>query len=105
MWVVQIALRRPYTFVVLSFLIAIFGARAAAPEAAFTRLRPVLMTTLAMIIGTMPIAFALGGGGEQNAPLGRDVFGGLTVTTIATLFFVPTAFCVLHRHRQPVRQL
>ncbi len=69
----------------------------AALEAGFTRLRPVLMTALAMIIGMVPMAFALGEGGEQNAPLGRAVIGGLTVATIATLFFVPTVFCVLHR--------
>jgi len=52
----------------------------------------------------VPMAFALGEGGEQNAPLGRAVVGGLTVATIATLFFVPTVFCVLHRRRQPVGQ-
>ena len=75
----------------------------AALEAGFTRFRPVLMTALAMIIGMVPMAFALGEGGEQNAPLGRAVVGGLTVATIATLFFVPTVFCVLHRRRQPVR--
>ena len=69
----------------------------AALEAGFTRLRPVLMTALAMIIGMVPMAFALGEGGEQNAPLGRAVIGGLTVATIATLFFVPTVFSVLHR--------
>jgi CzcA family heavy metal efflux pump len=73
---------------------------AAALEAGFTRFRPVLMTALAMIIGMVPMAFALGEGGEQNAPLGRAVIGGLTVATIATLFFVPTVFSVLHR-RQP----
>ena len=71
----------------------------AALEAGFTRLRPVLMTALAMIIGMIPMAFALGEGGEQNAPLGRAVIGGLTIATIATLFFVPTVFSVLHRHR------
>jgi multidrug efflux pump subunit AcrB len=75
----------------------------AALEAGFTRFRPVLMTALAMIIGMMPMAFALGEGGEQNAPLGRAVVGGLAVATIATLFFVPTVFCVLHRRQQPVR--
>jgi multidrug efflux pump subunit AcrB len=69
----------------------------AALEAGFTRLRPVLMTALAMIIGMVPMAFALGEGGEQNAPLGRAVIGGLTVATLATLFFVPTVFSVLHR--------
>jgi multidrug efflux pump subunit AcrB len=68
----------------------------AALEAGFTRLRPVLMTALAMIIGMVPMAFALGEGGEQNAPLGRAVIGGLAVATIATLFFVPVVFSVLH---------
>jgi multidrug efflux pump subunit AcrB len=71
----------------------------AALEAGVTRLRPVLMTALAMIIGMVPMAFALGEGGEQNAPLGRAVIGGLAVATIATLFFVPTVFSVLHRRR------
>ena len=74
-------------------------AAAAALEAGFTRFRPVLMTALAMIIGMVPMAFALGEGGEQNAPLGRAVIGGLTVATVATLFFVPTVFNVLHRRR------
>jgi multidrug efflux pump subunit AcrB len=69
----------------------------AALEAGFTRLRPVMMTALAMIIGMVPMAFALGEGGEQNAPLGRAVIGGLMVATVATLFFVPTVFSVLHR--------
>ena len=69
----------------------------AALEAGFTRFRPVLMTALAMIIGMVPMALALGEGGEQNAPLGRAVIGGLTVATVATLFFVPTVFSVLHR--------
>ena len=64
-------------------------AAAAALEAGFTRFRPVLMTALAMIIGMLPMAFALGEGGEQNAPLGRAVIGGLLVATVATLFFVP----------------
>jgi multidrug efflux pump subunit AcrB len=59
------------------------------------------MTALAMIIGMLPMAFALGDGGEQNAPLGRAVIGGLLVATLATLFFVPTVFSVLHsRHRR-----
>ena len=72
---------------------------AAALEAGFTRFRPVLMTALAMIIGMLPMAFALGEGGEQNTPLGRAVIGGLLVATIATLFFVPTVFSLLHgRH-------
>jgi multidrug efflux pump subunit AcrB len=59
----------------------------------------VLMTALAMIIGMMPMAFALGEGGEQNAPLGRAVIGGLLVATFATLFFVPTVFSLLHSRR------
>jgi multidrug efflux pump subunit AcrB len=71
----------------------------AALEAGFTRFRPVLMTALAMIIGMLPMAFALGEGGEQNAPLGRAVIGGLLVATVATLFFVPTVFAVLHSGR------
>ena len=72
-------------------------AASAALEAGFTRFRPVLMTALAMIIGMVPMALALGEGGEQNAPLGRAVIGGLAVATIATLFFVPVVFSVLHR--------
>jgi multidrug efflux pump subunit AcrB len=77
------------------------NATEAALEAGFTRFRPVLMTALAMIIGMLPMAFALGEGGEQNAPLGRAVIGGLLVATVATLFFVPTVFSVLHaRHRR-----
>jgi multidrug efflux pump subunit AcrB len=73
----------------------------AALEAGFTRFRPVLMTALAMIIGMLPMAFALGEGGEQNAPLGRAVIGGLLVATLTTLFFVPTVFSALHRRRDP----
>jgi multidrug efflux pump subunit AcrB len=69
----------------------------AAWEAGTTRLRPVLMTALAMIIGMLPMALGLGEGGEQNAPLGRGVIGGLTLATIATLFFVPVVFSLLHR--------
>jgi multidrug efflux pump subunit AcrB len=75
-------------------------AAAAALEAGFTRFRPVLMTALAMIIGMLPMAFALGEGGEQNAPLGRAVIGGLLVATLATLFFVPIVFSVLHASRE-----
>ena len=66
-------------------------------EAATTRLRPVLMTALAMIIGMFPMALGIGEGGEQNAPLGRAVIGGLAVATFATLFFVPVMFRILHR--------
>ncbi len=72
----------------------------AAIEAGFTRFRPVLMTALAMIIGMVPMAFGLGEGGEQNAPLGRAVIGGLLLATAATLFFVPTFFSLLHRKSQ-----
>jgi len=71
----------------------------AALEAGFTRFRPVLMTACAMIIGMIPMAMGLGEGGEQNAPLGRAVIGGLIFATIATLFFVPTVFSMLHRKR------
>jgi multidrug efflux pump subunit AcrB len=69
---------------------------AAALEAGFTRFRPVLMTALAMIIGMFPMALALGEGGEQNAPLGRAVIGGLVFATIATLMFVPVVFSLVH---------
>ncbi len=72
----------------------------AAIEAGFTRFRPVLMTALAMIIGMIPMALGLGEGGEQNAPLGRAVIGGLTVATGSTLFFVPTVFAIMHGRRQ-----
>ena len=70
---------------------------AAAWEAGVSRLRPVLMTAVAMMIGMLPMALGLGEGGEQNAPLGRAVIGGLVVATIATLFFVPVVFSLLHR--------
>jgi CzcA family heavy metal efflux pump len=71
----------------------------AALEAGLVRFRPVLMTALAMIIGMAPMALGLGEGGEQNAPLGRAVIGGLICATIATLFFVPTVFSFVHRRR------
>jgi multidrug efflux pump subunit AcrB len=70
--------------------------REAALEAGFTRLRPVIMTALAMIIGMIPMALGLGESGEQNAPLGRAVIGGLIFATVATLFFVPTVFTIVH---------
>ena len=73
---------------------------AAALEAGFTRFRPVLMTAFAMIIGMVPMALGLGEGGEQNAPLGRAVIGGLMFATVATLFFVPTVFSFLHPNRK-----
>jgi multidrug efflux pump subunit AcrB len=69
----------------------------AAIEAGFTRFRPVLMTALAMIIGMIPMALGLGDGGEQNAPLGRAVIGGLLCATVATLIFVPAVFSLLHK--------
>ncbi|UBF27003.1 efflux RND transporter permease subunit [Kovacikia minuta CCNUW1] len=75
-------------------------ARQAASLAGFTRLRPVLMTALAMILGMVPMALGLGEGGEQNAPLGRAVIGGLTAATFATLFFVPVVYSKLRR-KQP----
>ena len=71
----------------------------AALDAGFVRIRPVLMTAAAMIIGMLPMALGLGEGGEQNAPLGRAVIGGLIVATLATLFFVPCVFSLLHGRR------
>jgi multidrug efflux pump subunit AcrB len=68
----------------------------AALEAGATRFRPVIMTALAMIIGMIPMALGLGDGGEQNAPLGRAVIGGLLCATVATLVFVPSVFALLH---------
>jgi len=77
------------------------SALAAALEAGQTRLRPVIMTATAMIIGMLPMSLGLGEGGEQNAPLGRAVIGGLLVATVCTLFFVPVVYSLLHR--QPPR--
>jgi multidrug efflux pump subunit AcrB len=74
-------------------------ARTAASQAGFTRFRPVVMTALAMIIGMIPMASGLGEGGEQNAPLGRAVIGGLIFATVATLLFVPTVFSIIHGRR------
>ena len=71
----------------------------AAYEAGATRIRPVLMTALAMIIGMIPMALGMGDGGEQNAPLGRAVIGGLLFATFSTLLFVPSVFALLHRKR------
>jgi multidrug efflux pump subunit AcrB len=65
--------------------------------AGLTRLRPVIMTALAMIIGMLPMSLGLGEGGEQNAPLGRAVIGGLSVATFATLLFVPVVYSMLRR--------
>lgn len=77
---------------------------AGALEAGVTRLRPVMMTALAMIIGMLPMALGLGDGGEQNAPLGRAVIGGLCFATVATLFFVPTMFKILHNKMTAIRE-
>jgi multidrug efflux pump subunit AcrB len=71
----------------------------AAAESGYVRIRPVLMTALAMIIGMAPMALGLGEGGEQNAPLGRAVIGGLVFATVATLFIVPVVFSLMHRRK------
>jgi multidrug efflux pump subunit AcrB len=76
------------------------NATRAAIEAGYTRMRPVIMTALAMIIGMLPMALGFGEGGEQNAPLGRAVIGGLTVATVATLFLVPVVFSIFHGRRE-----
>jgi multidrug efflux pump subunit AcrB len=77
----------------------------AAIESGATRLRPVLMTALAMTIGMVPMAMGLGEGGEQNAPLGRAVIGGLVVATVATLFFVPSIFGLVHKHARKAGEI
>jgi multidrug efflux pump subunit AcrB len=74
----------------------------AAIEAGFVRLRPVIMTALAMIIGMLPMALGFGEGGEQNAPLGRAVVGGLCFATVATLIFVPVVFSIINQRRGSV---
>ena len=80
-----------------------FGdATRAALEAGFVRLRPVLMTALAMMIGMVPMSLGMGEGGEQNAPLGRAVIGGLIFATVSTLFFVPVVFSIIHRNYRPL---
>jgi multidrug efflux pump subunit AcrB len=71
----------------------------AAVEAGYTRMRPVIMTALAMIIGMVPLAMGIGEGGEQNAPLGRAVIGGLFFATVATLLVVPVVFSIFHGRR------
>jgi CzcA family heavy metal efflux pump len=76
----------------------------AAVAAGYTRVRPVLMTALAMIIGMVPMALGFGEGGEQNAPLGRAVIGGLLFATAATLFFVPSVFAIFHGRREAKRE-
>jgi multidrug efflux pump subunit AcrB len=73
----------------------------AALAAGMTRLRPVLMTALAMMIGMLPMSLGLGEGGEQNAPLGRAVIGGLACATLTTLFFVPVMYAVLRKKPPP----
>ncbi|MGA8109046.1 MAG: efflux RND transporter permease subunit, partial [Acidobacteriaceae bacterium] len=73
-------------------------------NAGYVRFRPVLMTALAMIIGMVPMSLGLGSGGEQNAPLGRAVIGGLLFATVSTLFFVPTVFSAMHARRERRRQ-
>ena len=78
--------------------------REAAIEAGFVRIRPVIMTAMAMIIGMVPMAIGLGEGGEQNAPLGRAVIGGLIFATFATLFFVPCVFSIIHTFLEHRRQ-
>jgi len=79
-------------------------ARQAALEAGHTRIRPVIMTALAMIIGMVPMALGFGEGGEQNAPLGRAVIGGLLFATVATLFFVPSVFTMIHGRHEARQQ-
>jgi multidrug efflux pump subunit AcrB len=74
----------------------------AALEAGYSRFRPVIMTASAMIIGMLPMALGLGEGGEQNAPLGRAVIGGLTFATIATLIFVPIVFSLVNQSRKKI---
>jgi len=81
------------------------SATEAALNAGFTRFRPVIMTALAMIIGMVPMALGLGDGGEQNAPLGRAVIGGLLLATFGTLTFVPVFFALMHRNDPPLVQV
>ena len=82
-------------------LVELGDATQAALEAGFVRLRPVLMTALAMVIGMLPMSLGMGEGGEQNAPLGRAVIGGLIFATVSTLFFVPVVFSIVHRNYRP----
>jgi multidrug efflux pump subunit AcrB len=92
------------SILVLSFsnehLRACKSAHDAALAAGFTRLRPVLMTASAMIIGMVPLSLGLGEGGEQNAPLGRAVIGGLIFATVSTLIFVPVVFTLIRERIQ-----
>jgi multidrug efflux pump subunit AcrB len=81
------------------------NAREAALEAGTTRLRPVIMTAAAMIIGMLPMSLGLGEGGEQNAPLGRAVIGGLLVATMATLFVVPLIYSTLRKKAPALEEI
>src|SRR5471030_305782 len=81
------------------------NATEAALASGMTRLRPVIMTALAMIIGMLPMSLGLGEGGEQNAPLGRAVIGGLLFATLTTLFFVPSVFCLIHNKKNKPESL
>jgi multidrug efflux pump subunit AcrB len=96
------------SILVISFakerMVELKNARKAVLEAGSTRLRPVIMTALAMIIGMVPMALGMGEGGEQNAPLGRAVIGGLLVATIATLFFVPVVYSIIRGRRDEEEQ-
>jgi multidrug efflux pump subunit AcrB len=76
-----------------------FDVKSAALEAGRTRLRPVIMTAVAMVLGMLPMSLGLGDGGESNAPLGRAVIGGLLLATVSTLFFVPVMFSILQRNK------
>ena len=96
------------SILVISFakerMVELKNARQAVLEAGTGRLRPVVMTALAMIIGMVPMALGLGEGGEQNAPLGRAVIGGLLVATVATLFFVPTVYSIIRGRQDEVEK-
>jgi multidrug efflux pump subunit AcrB len=78
------------------------SAAESATQAGYVRIRPVIMTAVAMIIGMVPLSLGLGEGGEQNAPLGRAVIGGLIVATFATLYFVPCVFSLIHKNKRIV---
>jgi len=97
------------SILVISFAKELFeesgDAFGSALEAGTTRMRPVLMTALAMIIGMIPMALGLGEGGEQNAPLARTVIGGLSLATVTTLFFVPVIFYVARGRSRPPKAM
>src|SRR5579884_2996263 len=90
------------SILVVAFARERLAVHGSAVEAGATRFRPVMMTALAMIVGMVPMALGLGDGGEQNAPLGRAVIGGLLCATVATLVFVPSVFSMMHgrRHKE-----